>query len=171
MSSRVEYLLQYSGFPDFKKLDYSTNYPTLSSNLDNPKPLHFKCGSLIMRKVAKYVALSFAIDFITKNKSKYPPYYIQKFQFIETCVQSPSFTLNKQIEIWKDGSIIIFDGFDEAANSFEMGYISTFISNLILKKTPLILISNGNLNEELLKKYNAFSFGSLILDVEEILFG
>jgi hypothetical protein len=171
MISRVEYLLQYSGFPDFKKLDYNKNYPILSSYLDNPKPLHFKCSSLIMRKVAKYVALSFAIDFITKNKSKYPPYYIQKFQFVEVCIQSPSFSLNKQIETWKEGSIIVFDGFDEASNSFEMGYISTFISNLILKKTPLILISNGNLNEELLKKYNAFSFGSLILDIEEIIFG
>lgn len=170
IENRVSYLLQVSNFPKIPKIEYKERFPQLVSFLKNPKPIHFKCGSITTRKIARSVAVSVAIDFLYESRTKYPPCYFIKPSFIETFRNIYFNNKTEILEQLRERSIIIFDGVDEASTSQEMTFISSFLSPLILEQKPLLLLSCGRLNEEMISKYNAYSFGTLFLDTEEIFF-
>lgn len=170
IEERVAHLLKASNFPLIKRISYEERFPLLAEFIKSPRPIHFKCGSLSTRKIAKSIAISVAIDYLYESKTKYPPYYLIKPYFID--VYRGAYFNNRYDEInkIKEGSIIAFDGFDEITTQQEMNFISTFLSPIIMESKPLILISSGKFNEELINKYNASSFGTMILDLEEIFF-
>ena len=169
MNPRTEYLLQFSGFPKFNRMDVGV-YPQLLEFSKNPKPIKFVCSNLLMRKIARSAALSVAIDYIEESRVRYPPYYIQKSIFIDVCRLAYFKNNFESLNKYKEGSIIVFEGLDEASTVQEMSYISTLLSPMIINSTPLILISSDRINPEFFIKLNSSSLGSLYLDLEEIVF-
>jgi|GEM_PF-4301618 hypothetical protein len=169
MNSRTEYLLRYSGFPKFVNVEVEV-YPQLSDFYKNPRPIKFVCSNLLTRKIARSVALSLATNYIEESKVKYPPYYIQKSIFIDIC-RAAYFKDNFEVlNKYKEGSLIIFEGLDEANSVQEMSYMSTFLSPMIINSSPLIFISSDKINEGFFIRFNSSSLGSLYLDLEEIVF-
>jgi len=171
MEDKIKLLLEKGNLPPFREIDIKGSYPDAYSFVEHPRPLHFKCNSLIMRRVAKSVALNTLIEYMKNNRVKYPPYYLYKHMLMDSLKRYNFGEDKSTIEKWKNGCVIVLDGFDEISSQQEMNYIASFIEELVLANKPMILISSGKLDEEILNKYNAMSFGIVLSDIEEIEFG
>jgi len=168
---RLRFLLNRSNFPKYNLINIEESYPNIYKFVNNKSPIHLECNGLLLRKLAKDIAISLAIEFIRVNNSSYPPYYISKHNFISVYRDYVFKDDAERIECWRKGSVVIFDGIDEIENKQELNFIASFIENLIVGEKPLILISSGGLTEEVITNYNALSFGLLLLDIETINLG
>ena len=153
----------------------TTNFPKYVAPPDEFKNLHFEenihiiCKNLPYRKIAKRVAIHLVYDYLQNPTIKFPPFYLTKDLFLsEWRLFINGF--DSQISRWQKASILVFDGFDETASQRELSYISNFIVPL-MGKIPLILISAGNLTEDVLKKFNALSFGVQLCEIKELCIG
>jgi len=130
-------------------------------------PIHLICSGLAYRKLAKDIAICLVRKYIEDNRVIYPPIYLTKSQFINGW-RDFLFINGQKPDKWKKASVVVFDGLDEANNQTELQYISSFISQLIVDKTPFILISCNKISEQTLRRYNAMSFGVQLLDIEVV---
>ena len=167
---RVEFLMSKVNLPKFPMVNISAKYPELVDFIKNPQPYHFECDSFILHKIARDVAFNLALEFIKENDVKFPPYYLPKQMFIEAYRDFKFKNIEDDIVKWNNSSLIIFDGIDEITNQQDLSFIASFLSPLIIKNAPLIMISSNRLTEEVLNKYNFVSFGILMEDVKKIKF-
>jgi len=145
----------------------TTEIPDKFSKLVFTKPVHLIATGLAYRKIAKDLSIKFTLEYMAKHNSKYPPVYLTKACFIMGSRDS-KFNESNILEKWNKASVVVFDGIDEIKNQNDMNWIAEFISPLIAKPSPLIVISSGNLNEDVYQEYGAMSFGIQLLDLEVI---